>query len=50
MKGIKRLKRIGQRIRIARRIKEIRALSNVLPERKKEAIYSLVSLAKNYCK
>jgi hypothetical protein len=50
MKGIKTIKRIRQRIRIAQRIKEIRALTNVSSERKKEAIYSLVSLAKNLCK
>ena len=50
MKNIKGIKRHNQRVRIARRIKEIRALTNVLPERKQEAIYSLVSLGKNYRK
>lgn len=42
--------RAGQRRRIARRIREIRALRNVTVERKKEAIDSLVFLASNYRK
>lgn len=47
---IKQRARAGQRRRIARRIKEIRSLTNVDKYKVKEAVYSLVSLSKNYPK
>lgn len=41
---------IRARQRIARRIKEVRALTNISRDKKVEAIYSLISLGKNYPK
>ena len=46
--GIRKIKRARQRLRIARKIKDLRQIKD--SKNKKEAIYCLLDLAKNYSK
>ena len=38
------------RVRIARRIKDIRGIDNISKDKRQEAIYSFISLSRNYKK